>query len=68
MSARLQISVVLPAYNEADNLKAVVTELRSVLVERFQRWQILVVDDGSTDATPRILTELQAENPELAVI
>ncbi|MEM9135215.1 MAG: glycosyltransferase family 2 protein [Actinomycetota bacterium] len=68
MSERLQISVVLPAYNEADNLKAVVIELRSVLVERFQRWQILVVDDGSTDATHRILSELQAENPELDVI
>lgn len=68
MSERLQISVVLPAYNEADNLKAVITELRSVLVQRFQRWQILVVDDGSTDDTSRILAELQNENPELAVI
>ena len=37
MSERLQISVVLPAYNEAENLKAVVTELRAVLAERFER-------------------------------
>lgn len=68
MSERLQISVVLPAYNEGDNLKAVVTELRGVLSARFDRWQILVVDDGSTDDTGRVLTELQHENPELAVI
>ncbi|MCP3988307.1 MAG: glycosyltransferase family 2 protein [Actinomycetia bacterium] len=63
-----EISVVLPAYNEADNLKAVITELRPILARGFDRWQILVVDDGSTDDTRRILSELQEENPELAVI
>jgi dolichol-phosphate mannosyltransferase len=63
-----EISVVLPAYNEAANLKAVVTELRPVLARRFDRWQILVVDDGSTDDTGRVLAELGEENPELAVI
>ena len=63
-----EISVVLPAYNEADNLKAVVAELRPVLAQRFDRWQILVVDDGSTDDSRRVLAELQDENPELAVI
>ena len=65
---RCQITVVLPAYNEADNLKSVITELRTVLGARFERFQMLVVDDGSTDGTDRVLAELASENPELTVI
>ncbi|MCP3937152.1 MAG: glycosyltransferase family 2 protein [Actinomycetia bacterium] len=65
MTERAQICVVLPAYNEAENLPAVLSELSEVLAERFERWEVLVIDDGSTDATPQILQELSAAMPQL---
>jgi polyisoprenyl-phosphate glycosyltransferase len=49
--ARPSLSVVVPAYNEAANLPLLLKQLTSALSQLTQRWEILVVDDGSTDAT-----------------
>jgi glycosyltransferase involved in cell wall biosynthesis len=45
------ISVVVPAFNEADNLPALLTELEPALRSLTDRWEILLVDDGSRDTT-----------------
>jgi dolichol-phosphate mannosyltransferase len=62
------ICAVLPSFNEAENLPSVVGELADILDGRFARWQILVVDDGSTDNTSAVLGELQQEQPGLQSI
>ena len=45
------LSVIIPAYNEADNIEIVVKELIKTLDELADDWEILVVDDGSKDST-----------------
>ncbi|GIW39937.1 MAG: hypothetical protein KatS3mg076_0514 [Candidatus Binatia bacterium] len=60
-----ELSVVLPAYNEEANIERVVRRVSEYLRARDLRHEILVVDDGSTDATGRILEELAREIPEL---
>lgn len=52
------LSVVLPAYNEASCLEGTVRELVGVLDSSGHEWEIVVVDDGSTDRTPGILRNL----------
>ncbi|MGH8160987.1 MAG: glycosyltransferase family 2 protein [Gammaproteobacteria bacterium] len=47
MSAQPELSIVLPAHNEAENLPTVLAELRSL----YPQAEIIVVDDGSTDGT-----------------
>lgn len=52
------LSLVIPAYDEAENLPVLAAEIREAL--RSSRWsyEVLVVDDGSSDATPEILARL----------
>ena len=47
----VRYSVVLPAYNEADSLPTLLNEISSVMSELGEPWQVVVVDDGSTDRT-----------------
>jgi dolichol-phosphate mannosyltransferase len=68
MAERLQVCVILPAYNEAENLPKVIPELAAVLDQRFARWEILVIDDGSTDGTAEVLDMLRCDVPSLRTI
>lgn len=55
-----QLSVVIPAYNEAEGIAAVLSELDGVLREGGLAYEILVVDDGSTDQTAAIAGQSSA--------
>ncbi len=57
------VSVVLPAFNEADNLDATVRELLPAVIAAATDVEIVVVDDGSTDATPAVAARLAGELP-----
>ncbi len=52
------LSVVLPAYNEADSLKNEVEKIQSVLKKASIPFEFIVIDDGSTDATHKIAQSL----------
>jgi glycosyltransferase involved in cell wall biosynthesis len=60
---RLTVSVVVPLYNEADNVPLLVDEVRAALVELGCPWELILVDDGSDDATPERLREVSAADP-----
>lgn len=59
----VQISVLLPAYNEAPNLVEVVPRTLAVLEELGVSHEVLVVDDGSSDDTRDVMAGLVAERP-----
>ncbi|MCZ7586259.1 MAG: glycosyltransferase family 2 protein [Deltaproteobacteria bacterium] len=48
------VSIVIPAYNEEGGLANVVAEIRAAMAERGGAYEIIVVDDGSTDRTAQI--------------
>jgi len=50
--SRPAITCVVPAYNEAENLGLLLTGLTAQLAELTDRWEVIVIDDGSRDATP----------------
>lgn len=50
------ISCVIPAYNESKNLATLLPELAALLGTLTERWEIIVVDDGSCDTTPLLMS------------
>jgi glycosyltransferase involved in cell wall biosynthesis len=62
------VSVVLPVHNEAENLEAVWSELRQAMEGLGEPWEAVFVDDGSTDASARVLHDLAAAGDRLRVI
>lgn len=63
----VRISCVVPAFNEADNLPNLLTQLSMQLGELSDHWEIIVVDDGSKDRTREVLAEY-ADTPGLVVL
>ena len=57
------IFVVLPAYNEEDALLPLTAKIEQVMNELQAAYRIVVVDDGSRDRTPQLLTELATRYP-----
>lgn len=63
----MNLWVVLPALNEADNLRVLVPRIVTEIDAFAPGGRVLVVDDGSVDETAKVLAELMAELPCLAV-
>jgi dolichol-phosphate mannosyltransferase len=63
----VDLSVVVPVRNEAENVAPLVDEIRSAL-DGSIRYEVVFVDDGSEDATPREVARLAAEVPKLRLI
>ena len=63
-----ELSVLIPAYNEEACIESVVREAVCVLHGMGRPFELVVVDDGSTDGTAARLQRLRAEHPELRVL
>jgi glycosyltransferase involved in cell wall biosynthesis len=60
-----RLSYFFPAHNEEANVRQLVDEALATLPTLADTWEIVIVDDGSRDATPAIADELTAANPGL---
>lgn len=63
-----EISVIVPALNEQECVKDCVSEIRTVLTQAGKTFEIIVVDDGSTDGTFNVLRRLRRSVRELRVL
>ena len=61
-------SLVLPAHNEAENIEPVVRRALEILPNYFDRFEIIVVDDGSKDNTGAIIDRLATEDSRVRTI
>lgn len=67
-SAAPQVSVVLPVFNEAENLPPLLDEIAGTLRGLGKTFEILAVDDASTDGSVAVLEALRRRHPELRVL
>ncbi|MYD09581.1 MAG: glycosyltransferase family 2 protein [Chloroflexi bacterium] len=68
MSARPVYSIVAPVYNEAGNLRRFYDEVVAALDSTGETWELLFVDDGSSDGSMEIMLGLAAADSRLSVI
>lgn len=62
------LSIIIPAYNEEDNIEPVYRELKSVLSQTGHPYEILFIDDGSTDQTYQKMKSIQIMDDSVRII
>ena len=61
----MNFGIIIPAYNEE---KSIVLTLQSLINQSFVPYQILVVDDGSTDNTAQLVSEMVVQHPQIQLV
>jgi glycosyltransferase involved in cell wall biosynthesis len=63
-----EISIVIPLLNEAENVRPLYGELKSAMKEIGRPWEVIFVDDGSSDGTVKVLAELHGQEEGICVV
>jgi glycosyltransferase involved in cell wall biosynthesis len=64
----VELSVVVPVYNELANLEPLVDRVSAVAADLVAQWELILVDDGSTDGSSELLDRLAGEDGHLVVL
>jgi len=64
----LFVSIVIPVFNERDSLEPLMARINHVLKEMKVNYEVLFVDDGSTDGSFEVLCKLRERNPGVGII
>lgn len=68
MNDVVELSIVIPIYNEEENIQPLLDELFSILKKVNRQFEIICVDDKSTDNSLYVLKNMQKKYPQLRVI
>jgi len=68
MKRNISLSVFFPAYNEEENIADSISEAQKVVRTITDRYEIIVVDDGSSDRTAMVVAELARDNPRIRLV
>jgi len=64
----MEYSIVISAYNESDKITSTLTQIVNFMRNFSEDFEVVVVDDGSQDATAQIISDYKKENKEIVLI
>jgi dolichyl-phosphate beta-glucosyltransferase len=64
----MEYSIVIPAYNESDKISSTLTQIVNFMRTFSESFEVIVVDDGSKDATVDVVRDYKKENSEIILI
>ena len=62
------VSIVVPCYNEQDNIKALHERIAAVMADVTSDWEVVFVDNGSRDESSKTFAEVAAQDPHVTVL
>ena len=62
---KYELSIAIPFYNEEDNIKSVVKSLENELNKSRIDYELILINNGSSDSTPKIIEKLRKNNPRI---
>src|SRR5688572_26275900 len=62
MNPAERLSIVIPAFNEEENLPVLMKEILQAFPDSPKNWEVLLINDGSTDRTLEIMLELKSRH------
>jgi dolichol-phosphate mannosyltransferase len=65
---RVTFSVAVPVYNEVQSLRELYSRVREVMDSLGERWELILVDDGSDDGSRAVIAELAEEDPRVVPV
>ncbi len=68
LSPRPEISIIVPIYNEVESLPILVEAIAKILTPTQRSYELICIDDGSTDGSTELLTQLAQNHPHLKAI
>lgn len=68
MASHIELSIIIPVFNERDNVENLFNEIQSALPAKDYNFEVIFVDDGSNDGTRQILSELKTQHDRLQVV
>ena len=61
-------SIVIPSYNEASQIRSTLETIKAYMDSRNHKWEIIVVNDGSKDATEKIVKTFRLSEPRVQIV
>ena len=68
ITPEVDLSVLIPLYNERDNLRPLFQKITEVLDGNGLEWEVIFVDDGSDDGSAEIISDLEASSSRVKVV
>lgn len=65
MADTIDLSIIVPCYNESENVPNTVEKIRAALANRADTWELIMVNDGSTDDTFEVMQRVAAQDPRI---
>jgi glycosyltransferase involved in cell wall biosynthesis len=66
--SNIRFSIIAPCYNEQDNLTELHHRMKDVMDQTGEPWELVLINDGSSDRTPELMRELHAVDPRVHYI